>query len=117
MKGQLLSLTAVLAMLAGCPDTPPETAVDVAQAREEIAMKKLTDGESAAMIETLDADFEVASPEPKSGYDVAQSKCDALNGVERTACFSAADAATAANLAEAATVRDAAMEIAERFDH
>ena len=117
MKGQLISLTAVLAMLAGCPDTPFETSVDVAQAREEFAIKKRTDAESEAMIKALNADFEFASPEPKSGYDVALSKCDALNGVERTACFSAADAATAANLAETATVRDAAMEIAERFDH
>lgn len=66
MKSQLISLTALLAVLAGCPDTPPEMSGNVAQAPEEIATKKLSDTGS----------------EP-----------------------------------EAATVRDAAPESAERFDH
>ena len=35
MKGALISLIVVLAVLAGCPETPTETAVDVAQARED----------------------------------------------------------------------------------
>lgn len=69
MKGPLMSLIAVLAVLAGCPDTPPVTTVDVARAREEIAIKKGTDAESEAMAKTLDADFEVASPEPKGGSE------------------------------------------------
>jgi hypothetical protein len=47
MKVPLISLAALLAVLAGCPDTPPEASV-VAQAREEIAITKLTDAESQA---------------------------------------------------------------------
>ena len=34
MKGPLISLSVVLAVLAGCPETPTETVADVAQARE-----------------------------------------------------------------------------------
>ena len=37
MNGALISLIAVLAVLAGCPETATETAVDVAQAREGAA--------------------------------------------------------------------------------
>jgi hypothetical protein len=37
MKGPLISLIVVLAVLAGCPEIPTETAVDVAQAREDVA--------------------------------------------------------------------------------
>ena len=48
MKVPLISLAALLAVLAGCPDTPPEASVDVAKAREEVAIKKLTDAESQA---------------------------------------------------------------------
>lgn len=43
-----MSLAALLAVLAGCPDTPPEASLDIAQARGEIAIKKFTDGESQA---------------------------------------------------------------------
>jgi len=34
MNGALISLVVLLAVLAGCPETATETAVDVAQARE-----------------------------------------------------------------------------------
>ena len=97
MRAQLISLVALLAMLAGCPKTPTDTAVDVAQAREEVAIKSMADVESEDLIKTADADL-----------DVAKAKCDALNGDERTACVSTAAARAS---------RDAAPEGAERFDH
>ncbi len=37
MKVQLISLAIVLAVLAGCPESPTDTAVDVAQASEDAA--------------------------------------------------------------------------------
>ena len=104
MKGPLISLIAVLAVLAGCPETPTETAVEVAQAREDAAQDV-----SEARRDAIEAvDFEVASTEANGGYDVAKAKCDALNGDDKTACFS---------IANATAIRDAARESAERFDH
>ncbi len=97
MNVQLISVAAILAVLIGCPETPDETAVDVAQAREEVAIKNLTDAGSGDIVKTADADL-----------DVAQAKCDALNGDDKTACVS---------IANATAIRDAARESHERFDH
>ena len=83
---------------------------------DEIAAKKLTKVESDAMIKTANADFDVASAEAKGGYDVAKEKCDALNGVDKTACLSTADATLAANQAEATAIRDAALVSAEHHE-
>ena len=95
MQVQLIALVALLAVLAGCPETPTERTVDAVQAREEIAV-------------TVNADLDVASTEAQGGYDVAKAKCDALNGNDKTACLSTADATA---------TRNAALESAERFDH
>jgi hypothetical protein len=46
MNVQWISLAALLAVLAGCPDTPPENSGIVAQARKKIAIGQLADAES-----------------------------------------------------------------------
>lgn len=55
MHVQLISLALVLAVLAGCPDTPPEEPVDAVQERGELAIKKLTDADAAARTRSLES--------------------------------------------------------------
>ena len=64
MKVQLISVIAILAVLIGCPETPAETAVEVAQAREDAAQ----DVNEARR----DANEAVPHEKPKVAYDVAQ---------------------------------------------
>jgi len=61
------------------------------------------------MVSTANADFKVASTEARGRNDVAKSKCGLLDGVEKTACISTADATLAANQADATAIRDAAL--------
>ncbi len=60
MKGALISLIVVLAVLAGCPQTPTETAVDVAQIREDAAqdVKEVREDANDAVAKSLLDQFE-----------------------------------------------------------
>ena len=119
MKGPLISVIAVLAVLAGCPENPTETAVEVVPAREDAAQdvnearrdanEVVADAESNDLVKAVRVDSKVVSTEAKGSYDVAKARCDALNGDDKTACFS---------IANATAIRDAAREErAEHFDH
>ena len=119
MKGPLISMIAVLAVLAGCPESPTETAVDVVPAREDAAQdvnearrdanEAFADAESNDLIRAARVDSKVVSTEATGSYDVAKVRCDALNGDDKTACFS---------IANATAIRNAAREErAEHFDH
>jgi hypothetical protein len=56
------------------------------------AQKVLSKAESEAMIKTAHADFDVAIAEAEGRNKVAKEKCDALKGVDKDACLSAAEA-------------------------
>ena len=119
MKGPLISVIAVLAVLAGCSESPTETAVEVVPAREDAAQdvnearrdanEVVADAESNDLVKAVRVDSKVVSTEAKGSYDVAKARCDALNGDDKTACFS---------IANATAIRDAGREErAEHFDH
>lgn len=76
---------------------------------ERNATRKLTRAQSEAMVKTAHADFELESAEAQGRNDVATAKCDALDGVDRTACLSSAAAIHAASQADATATRDAAL--------
>jgi hypothetical protein len=86
MKSQLISLVIVLAVLGGCPETPSETAVNLAK--------------TAAA----------------SHYDVGKEKCGALTGVTKHACISTADATLAASHSAAIAIHDVALVTAEHHE-
>ena len=102
MKGPLISVGAILAVLSGCPETPTESAVEVVQAREDAvqdvnearwdANEAVADTASNALVKAVRVDFGVASTEANGSYDVAKAKCDAFHGDDKTACFSIANA-------------------------
>jgi len=145
MMNRLIPIVAVGALLlAGCNESPSETAKDVTQAREKAgqevsearqdasktasksedkvmdaqqeyaktdanAREKLTDVESQAMTAQAKADFDVAKTEAEGRHNIAVEKCGALEGVDKTACVSTADANFAAEVAAATANRDEAM--------
>ena len=85
-------------------DAQQEYAKTDANARE-----KLTEVESEAMAAQAKADFDVAKTEAEGRHNIAVEKCGALEGVDKTACVSTADASLAAELAAATANRDAAL--------
>ena len=73
------------------------------------AREKLTDVESEAMAAGAKADFDVAKAEAEGRHNIAVEKCGALEGVDKKACLSTADANFAADEAAATAVRDTAL--------
>lgn len=88
---------------------------NVADARHEYARtdanarEELTEAQTEALRKTAKADFDVAITEATGIRDVAKEKCGVLDGAEKTACLSAADATFAASKAKAIADRDAAL--------
>jgi hypothetical protein len=80
---------------------------------DAVASNVLTRAESEAMIETANANFDVARTTAAGNHDIEMEKCDALTGVVKDACISTADAAFAASEAAAISTRDAALVAAE----
>ncbi|PJA38707.1 MAG: hypothetical protein CO182_10350, partial [Lysobacterales bacterium CG_4_9_14_3_um_filter_62_6] len=80
------------------------------------ALKKLTAAESAAMVKTANADFDVATTEADARFSIAEQKCGAVSGVDKDACLSAANAVLAVDRATATAQRDAALAQAEHHD-
>jgi vacuolar-type H+-ATPase subunit H len=73
------------------------------------AREKLTEVESDAMANQAKADFEVAKTEAEGRHNIAVEKCGALEGVDKKACVSTADANFAADEAAATAIRDNAL--------
>ena len=64
MKAQLISLAALLAVLAGCPETPTDTAVDATPARKDAASASTADDMLAASQSVAIRDDAFVSAEP-----------------------------------------------------
>ena len=122
MMKLLPAAVVALLLLAGCQETPNETAKDVAAARQDYAetdkdaLKKLTVAEADAMVKTANADFEIANAQATGRADVAKQACGTLTGVEKDACISNAEANLAAELATAVANRDAMLVAAEHHE-
>ncbi len=89
-----------------------EKVIDAQQAYAKTdanAREKLTDVESEAMAAQAKSDFEVATAEAKGRHTIAVEKCGALEGVDKKACVSTADANFAADEAVATANRDTAL--------
>jgi hypothetical protein len=83
---------------------------------DEIARQKLTQVESDAMVKTANADFEIASAEATGRNEIAVQRCDALTGVDKDACVSAAAATLASEQATATSNRDAMLVAADNHE-
>jgi hypothetical protein len=95
-------------------DTKVATATqDYVETRGEAAAK-LSKVESEAMITKAKADLEVATALADGRHSVALEKCEVLDGAQKNACVSAADAAHALERSEAIALRDKALLRAEQ---
>lgn len=114
MFTRLIPLSAIaLILLAGCEETPSETAKDVSEAREDAA-EDINASREDAMIKAAHAAFDVAEAEAQGSSKVATERCGALAGAEKDSCISSAEMAFNAALSDAAAIRDAALLAAER---
>lgn len=89
-----------------------EKVIDAAQAYAKTdanAREKLTAVESEAMASGAKADFDVAMAEAEGRHEIATEECGGLQGVDKTACVSTADANFAADEAAATAIRDTAL--------
>jgi hypothetical protein len=77
------------------------------------AQVKLGAAEADAMSKSAQAEYDLVMTTANETYKVATHECDALGGVDRTACKSTADAVLATASADATAKRDAALVAAE----
>lgn len=80
------------------------------------AHEELSETESEAMITMAKADFDVAMTEAEGRHSISIEKCDMLNGVDKKACVSSADAKLAVEKAKATADRDAILVKADRVE-
>jgi hypothetical protein len=135
-RSVLFTAIAVTTMLTACGQTETEAAEELARARLEAAERvaaarqradaalaahqatangharsagKLTPQDVDAMIENANSAFEAARAEAMKRHETAEIQCDALEGVDKIACLSTADAELAADEAAAISHRDEAL--------
>jgi len=109
----------VAAAKADADKTSSAVSRDVSAARTDYdaatqgARGKLSKVEAEAMAETARADYDVATAQADGMYKIAKEKCGILDGVQKTACQSGAEAQHQQALAYAAATRDAALARAD----
>lgn len=100
--------------------TQDKTQAKVAEAQDDYAKtaasanRQLSVVEAEAMRKNAEAALEVATAEAEGRQSIAREKCGVLEGAEKDACLSSADALLASDQASAIAARDAILVEAER---